>query len=68
MIQNPNEIESTILPVMNEDNGPAELSIASGVDNQVIQDASGEHHEHGEGTVVADLCIVNHFPDVIELF
>ena len=39
MIQNPNEVETTILPVMNEENEPSELSITPGGENQ---DASGE--------------------------
>ncbi|XP_060595768.1 nuclear receptor subfamily 5 group A member 2-like isoform X1 [Ruditapes philippinarum] len=39
MIQNPNEVETTILTVMNEENEPSELSIPPGGDNQ---DATGE--------------------------
>lgn len=53
MIQNPNELESSVVPVMNEENGPIELSVISGGENP---DAAGE------GTTVAYFYIVNHFP------
>lgn len=33
MIQNPNELETEVLSVMNEDNRPSELSTAPGVEN-----------------------------------
>lgn len=51
MIQNPNELESEILPVMDEENRPAELSLAPGVDN---------NESNAEGMVFTHFSLVNH--------
>jgi len=49
MIQNPNELETDILPVMNEENRSSELSSAPGADNS-------ESNAEGKGAFTFFIC------------